>query len=143
MESLWTSAIVIPAQRSEHTFSRFEIACSEFEVSKRFWVQGLGFKEQTGCSRSASLHRTAALPQWRMEIQLSKTANPTKEYFLDSGGLNVLSFISNDVPADGLRLNSLGARAVSKVFNLQVNQRYLMVQLIRGPSGEMIELISV
>jgi hypothetical protein len=143
IESLRTAAIVIPTQQSEKDFAGYALSCSELEASKTFWARGLGFKETTDRGRALYLSRTAALPQWRMEIRLWQTEKRAGEYFLDTEGLNVLSFISNDVAADGVLLRSLGAKCVSEVFKSRVNRRCLTIQLIRGPSGELIELISL
>jgi hypothetical protein len=143
MQALCTAAIILPSQRPEKDFASYGLLCSEFEESKTFWTQGLGFKEISVSNRALFLSRNAALPQWRMELYLWQADYQASEYFLNAEGLTVLSFISNDVAADGLLLGSLGAQCVSEVFKSWVNQRYLTIQLIRGPSGELIELISL
>lgn len=139
---LCTPTIVLPTQRRERVFASYAILCSELEASKTFWIEGLGFRETSTANRMVCLFRNAALPQWQIELRLSEIKDLSVQYFLDNEGLNVLSFISNDVAADGLLLGSLGAKSVSGIFQSRVNQRNLMIQLICGPSGELIELIS-
>lgn len=113
----------------------------DFNASREFWGK-LGFVEtQTGRTAGTAwslLELKTILPRWSSKLVLVETAGRKNNYYLDSPGFSCLAFLSNDVKADSARLSS-GAG----IFKMDVGGKAMEISMLRGPSGEIVELIEL
>lgn len=117
--------------------------------SVRFWRDGLGLVEK-GCGRTATgrhwthLALQAVLSTWSIDVVLMETRSTPRAHvraMLDDRGASCLALVSTEIDADLLRVREQGGDVISEPFELHVGGRNLRIALIRGPSGEIVELI--
>lgn len=120
----------------------------ELDRSLAFWTEGLGLTAGRGTldrPRWRRLSPSTPLPQWALEIFLVETDGVGSKpwWYLDDPGFPCVAFLSTDIDEDRARLQHHGAAEVGEVFDVHVAGRPLGVCVLRGPSGEPVELIQV
>lgn len=141
---MWTSSS--PAQGVRAVLC--EVA--DLDGSIGLWTDGLGFRltrEGRGSDDSGRwcrLTRDGPFSDWSLDLLLVE--NPTvsrSPTALDAPGFPCLAFLSTDLAADTEQLAVCGLSETAGGFRVVVNGRHLVVDVGRGPSGELVELIEV
>jgi len=138
---------------------------ADVEASLRFWKDGLGLEpvrrtlEQpvvprqfqelvppglTADSVAAASHRLAACapaPAWCVEMALVEAEISGDLPMLDDIGFTCLCLLSTSIERDLARAVRAGGTQATTIFPVEVNGRLLRVAMLRGPGGEIIELI--
>lgn len=113
------------------------------EQSIRFWSDAFRFRKVAmGVNRVgnqwARLAFRAIRPNWSIELVLVENRSLVLPIpMLDDQGATCLALLSTDIRADLARAHESPASA----FELDVAGKRLTIALLRGPSGEIIELI--
>lgn len=116
---------------------------NQLEESVQFWRNSFRFREMSnGISRNgirwARLSFRSIRPNWSVELILAERRSPIASMpMLDDEGATCLAFLSTDIGADLSRIN----HERTNIFELDVAGKRLSIALLRGPSGEIIELI--
>jgi len=121
------------------------VNCLDLDASYHFWTKGVGAKPTpSNAPSSPHLRFTSPVPAWSIDLLLIADAHLGSDaHAIDDAGFNCVSLVSNNIKADRDRLLSLGATAATDPFTLQVNGKTLQLSLLRGPSGEPLELLSL
>lgn len=133
--------------------------------SLRFWHDGLGLeplRRESGQpviphpfthlvppalqadNVAAASHRLAACapaPSWCMELALVEGDGRSRLPMLDDAGFTCLCLLSTSIERDLAKAVRAGGTEATPVFPLEVNGRLLSVAMLRGPTGEIVELI--
>lgn len=124
-----------------------EVPVMNVEQSFLFWTKGLGAREDLRSLdppvRARRLRWQSPISRWSLELILRETKIPTAQRCLDDAGFPCLAFLTNDAAADRSRLMELGVSQASEPSRHRVNGKSLMISFLRGPSGELVELIEV
>lgn len=121
------------------------LGASLFEKSVAFWQNGLGFSERSSGETGAEgkwNHMAFASPvkRWSIDLCLLESPEESQPSTLDAPGFRCLAFITTDLKSDLLRLQGHGGTSAVS-FDFFLNEKPLRIGLLRGPSGEIIELI--
>jgi hypothetical protein len=116
------------------------------QPSAYFWVQGLGWHiQQHGTTTSGaawmSLVLRAPVAAWRLELVLLETADPIAVPYLDDAGFPCLALMTNNLAQDCEKAVHAGGQQVCDNFTLTVAEKTLSIGILRGPDGELVELI--
>ena len=116
-----------------------EVICrsSDAAASRIFWTEGLGFSETDG-----KTFFKAVFPHWSLKISFREDRE-WKPGFLDSAGFPCLAFLTRNIEEDLLRLGKAGAACSTRPFRMQVNHKSLKAAIVRGPGGEIVELLDI
>lgn len=115
----------------------------DLDQSVRFWSDAFRFRIVTnGVTRDgtrwARLTFRAIRPNWSVELVMAESRSLVPLIpMLDDVGATCLALLSTDVGADLSRAHGSHASA----FELDIAGKRLTIALLRGPSGEIIELI--
>lgn len=120
---------------------RVGIACVAVPESAVFWEKAMGFSVQSCEMDQAELSFRALSPSWSIDLILEKNERLAGPTFLDDLGCTCLSFLVRDVPHALEMCAGHGALAVGEPFPFKVGGKVLDVALVRGPGGELIELL--
>ena len=114
-----------------------EINCSNYDASLAFWRDDIGFREE-----GEVLVKASPLPRWGCKIKLIKMdQNPSSK--LDNLGISCLAFYTTDIAEEIETLQSKRPLAISEDIALEINNRNLKINMLKGPSEELIELIEL
>ena len=117
---------------------------TDMDAASRFWQKGLGFKRaaaQDGPPGSLQLEFRSLMPHWRATLLLVSTKGPPAQPLLDGPGFRVLSIVSTHLVNDRARLfEQGGAISATGTMTLRVDGKKLVLDLIEGPNGVMVEL---
>jgi hypothetical protein len=123
---------------------------SDLSVAELFWVSALPCRkiqeDRRGTPRKwVKLVVAAPVPEWSLEIVLVERRDAAEwpAAVIDQAGFPCLAMLSTDLTGDCALLERFGAADPSGPFTLDVNKRRIEVELVRGPSQELIELIQV
>jgi catechol 2,3-dioxygenase-like lactoylglutathione lyase family enzyme len=112
-----------------------------------FWTEGLRAREvKRGVEKGLSWAHLAwhsPMPRGSLDIILSETESRIGPSHLDKAGFNCLAFLSNDLLKDRLRLMGLGALEAGEPSDHVVDGKPLKISFIKGPDGELVELIEM
>ncbi|MBP0005260.1 MAG: hypothetical protein J7642_16370 [Cyanobacteria bacterium SBC] len=113
-----------------------ELCTSDFEKEKNFWIEGLGFREES----ENLLNFSSIVPRWSCKIKLIENPKiqPTT---LDSQGYPCLAFFTNSLARDLDLAKQVGAYDLTEIFELCVNNKTLNIALFRTPGSAICELI--
>lgn len=100
------------------------------EKSKQFWA-ALGFRDGKFFSPLTGDIRLQIEPDEKMSLALA-----------DDAGFNCIGFIAGALDADRVRLMETGFTATD-ISNITLNGRSMRIAFVRGPSGELVELIGM
>lgn len=124
------------------------VTVREMARSIRFWQRGIGFRlVDQGSRKGRGWARLAfSTPVSAEPLQLILTEAPMKSenhYRMDDGGFPCLAFLVLELEWVAQCLLQEGACSCSGSFDLQVGGRAIQGKLLRGPDGELIELIEL
>jgi hypothetical protein len=111
--------------------------------ARRFWVEGLGAADRAVREegRWLCVGYRGPVPAWCLDLFLVEGRGPGADAYLDDAGFSCVALLSNRLDDDLRRAVAAGGRAVGDPFELTVNRRALRIALLRGPAGELVELI--
>lgn len=119
------------------------LPCADLATEARFWVEGLGASVEPQADPTQRIVRMgSAVAAWRLTVVLA-LAEPEPPPLLDDAGFPCLALLSTACDEDGERAARAGGSARSEPFELDVAGRRLRLQLLRSPSGHIIELVRV
>lgn len=117
---------------------------TDLESASLFWESGLGFrraKMQMPVADSCLLEFPAILPQWRARLLLLPRVGVSPPPLLDGPGFRVLSMVSTKIEDDRDRMFRLGgAIASTGIMELNLNRNNMLLDLVQGPDGVMVEI---
>ncbi|HCN31324.1 MAG TPA: hypothetical protein DIT64_21960 [Verrucomicrobiales bacterium] len=134
----------------------------DMEAARRFWVDGFGFQvvehgmgqghpacaEQAGrlfpmqpMQNALSLRFPSLMPQWRARLLLLPCTDAPAPALLDGPGFRVVSMVSTKFGVDRARIfEQGGARASTGVMEEVIGGKKMLLDLIEGPDGVMVEI---
>lgn len=115
------------------------VACRCPAESERFWTNGLGFHRTEAPGECVFL---SPVPAWRATVRLND-APGTPDAYLDDEGWTCLSLIVRDVESVRRRLLPFIPEPAGEVYPLSFPDRSLSLCFLRGPSGEIVELLEL
>ncbi len=125
------------------------VASADLVRSVHFWTQALGYRKVI-CSQDVDssnawvvLRRESPIVQWRFNLLLHHGKEVVPFPFLDGPGTTCLAHLSSSIELDLLSLIKEGGEAATEPFEMMINGKKLKIAIVRGPSGEYIELIQV
>jgi hypothetical protein len=117
--------------------------------SREVFGKGLGAKlsasgEINGRSWFA-MEFSSLVPRWRLRLLIYQglSSGECKGLSLDSAGFPCIAFLSTDITRDVSVFAAAAQCDMPEIFSLRVNEKLLDVAIMRGPGGELIELIQV
>jgi hypothetical protein len=130
-----------------------QIESVEFQVanlsqSLSFWTRGLKAHlidkvTGPGSVKSARIGYRAPIRTLQLELLLSEAPQGANSVFCDSIGVPTIALLSNRIVEDRDEAISAGAREAGDVFEIMISNRLLKACFLRGPSGEIIEMIQL
>lgn len=120
---------------------RLAVSASAPEASTRFWCEGAGFREEVTGGRSLTF--AAALPAWRLTLDLTPAAARPEPTTVDAHGCVLVTLLSTNASEDRGRLAELSTGRVSDLWEERVGGRDIRVAIVEGPSGELLELLEL
>jgi catechol 2,3-dioxygenase-like lactoylglutathione lyase family enzyme len=134
---LWFSSAAPQPSLIIHRVTDLEAAC-------RFWEKGLGFrcsKQPSPIAGAVLLEFPSLMPQWRASLLLVPTEGPPARPLLDGPGFRVQSMVSTQFEKDRTRMfEQGGAIASTGTMELKVDGKDLLLDLVQGPDGIMVEI---
>lgn len=128
-----------PAGDTVYTPTRegVRIAACEAQASERFW-SALGFARRP----DGALDARAVLPAWRLSVVLDSVQGPRPQTSLDAAGWVLVTVLTTAIQADLERLTATGLLVQSAgPWDELIAERQTTVALVKGPSGELVELL--
>ena len=120
------------------------IPVSDLIESQRFWCEGVGFFVKKEYDNAISLNFSALFKAWELDIILISGGTFEKKYgMLDDEGWNCVSLLVNDLESSAEHLCSHGGQHASEVMHLTLAGKEMQMLFLRGPDGEIIELLEV
>jgi len=120
------------------------VISGDVRASKRFWRDGLRFTVAAGNADDAEQALLAIRPPvaaWAFELRVAP--GPQRALpMLDDEGFPCVALITNRLDADLAQALSAGGHSPAGPFVAHVNGNELHVALLRGPGGELVELIA-
>ena len=144
-----TSTAVVTATKvtAPRGIAAVGIEVADLERSLRFWQIGLQCRliergtTDTACSW-AKLTFRALRPTWSLEVVLVESTPIARSLpMLDDQGATCLALLSTDCESDAVRAGSASGGSTSQTFTLTVAEKPLRIALVRGPDGEIVEII--
>jgi catechol 2,3-dioxygenase-like lactoylglutathione lyase family enzyme len=127
----------------------FVLRVTAIEQALRFWGEGIGFRRVADVENRGQLLRLGSLVQaWRHHLLLIPGGKARPAGMLDDHGWNCVSLLVDDPIAVGRRLIDFGGSSLTPEIRLPVMEeggiasRELRVTFIRGPEGEIVELLA-
>jgi hypothetical protein len=114
-------------------------------ASYHFWTKGVGARPASSIGPfSPHLKFTSPVPAWSTDLLIVADERIGSNcHAIDDAGFNCVSLLSNNITADRNLLLANGATAATAPFKLRVNGKTLQLALLKGPSGEPLELLSL
>lgn len=125
---------------SGFNFDKFVIKTNKIKDSVDFW-ECFGFKEAGSIDGFVVLEFIRPLQNNVYKIYL-KQENCGRNYFLDDDGFNCVAFISSSAEKESVFLKGEGLR-VTKIEEVEMNNKILKIFFVKGPGGELVEIIGV
>lgn len=117
-----------------------------FDDSLVFLTSGLGWRHKESFVRGAFLDRPAPIQEWSLTVGLVDVAMygaRKADHFLDIPAWTCIAMVSTDIEGDAAHLRKCGATETTEPFELSVGGKRLLIVLVRGPDGEIVELIQL
>jgi catechol 2,3-dioxygenase-like lactoylglutathione lyase family enzyme len=119
--------------------SHVEVHVDNPAASREFWSR-LGFQPESGSSGRLAFPRTMVGMGLAIELcERRPTEHPGQ--FVDDPGCSLIALIDRDATATLRDLEGFGSPWASYPF--QINGRRIHIHMLRGPSGELVELIQL
>jgi len=116
-------------------FNKFYIYSSNIEDSSIFWSK-LGFKK----IKQNQYAFQSIISSKKYEL-IFKFNSFKQDYFLDDNGCNCIAFLTNSIQNE--KRNFEAHYETSKIQTLKINKKELEIFFVRGPSNELVEIISI
>ncbi|MBI4308463.1 MAG: VOC family protein [Chloroflexi bacterium] len=115
-------------------------------ASEAFWVSGLGCRVVGRSTEEDAwgwvrLSFSGPVTSWSVEVVLAEVDRRGGLPHLDDPGFPCLAVISNRLARDMETALRAGAREASEEFPLEVGGKTLKIVLVRGPDGELVEML--
>jgi len=120
------------------TRSEIRLKVRDGKAVRRFFAQGLGFRDDDG-----ALRLDGRFPQWGVAIRIAAEAGAPLDPPLDLEGWSCLAFYTTDPEADVARLLGFGGRDNTATFPVQWDAGRMAIAMLRDPEGTIIELIKI
>jgi catechol 2,3-dioxygenase-like lactoylglutathione lyase family enzyme len=144
-------------RESEFRLRTIAISTSNWQGTRRFWRDGLGWTVASeveegsppiGCGSppvgaTALLERKSLIDEWSLSVVVRLDLSRRRRTSLDEPGWTCAAMVSSDVEGDLLRLADCGASESTPPFEFAAGGRRLRIALVRGPAGEIVELIEL
>ncbi|OPY15865.1 MAG: hypothetical protein A4E69_00367 [Syntrophus sp. PtaB.Bin138] len=133
----------VPKEQETGKFqcNKIIVASDDIERSADFWRR-LGFKTVPVDASAVHLEFRAPLSKDSCQLILRKTGPGAKFFSLDTQGFNCIAFISTDPVKDRVKFEGLGM-CPTEANPFRVNGRELLIFWVRGPCGEIVEIIGL
>jgi hypothetical protein len=118
----------------------------DMAAANRFWEAGFGFRRSTltpPVPGAVLLEFPSLMPQWRARLLLFpvQESAPTR---LDGPGFRVLSMLCTQFEKDRERIFEKGeAKASTGTMEEEIGGKPMLLDLIEGPDGVMVELLKI
>lgn len=123
----------------DETEPDIRLLAHDIESEKKFIVDGLGFHE----ANNGRLEFSSPIPQWHVSLSIQSTEDAPADPPLDLAGPSCLAFYSTNPQLDAQRLEAIGCRDCTPLFEIELSGRHMSVLMLRSPSGVILELIKV
>lgn len=128
----------------DHSLLATAIHVDDLADSRRFWCDGAGFRLQAQSDDALLLSFPALMSGWKLDIALVAGGNRgERSGMLDDAGWNCLSLLVDDLEGAAQRLCQNGGKDQTDVIRVAVGGRQLDILFLRGPSGEIVELLDL
>jgi len=117
------------------------VEAEDIPTAARFWGR-LGFKPLAVEERAASLEFRSFLGGGTVRMFLRKSAGTAPRCWLDGYGFNCLAFFSSDAAKDRKHFTEFGMNP-TEPNSFRVNGKDLRIYWVRGPAGEVAEVIGL
>ena len=115
----------------------------DLATARAFWCDGLGARLVAESASAVQVRFAAPVPSLEGDLHLALDPDAPVAPALDDAGFPCLALLCSDVAADAERALRAGATRRSGRFDLTVAGRPLRIELLAGPSGELVELIQL
>ena len=116
----------------------------DLDAAIHFWQKGLGFqisKQTPPIAGAVLLEFRSPISQWCISLLLILSKARVRRPLLDGPGFRVLSMVSTQVEKDCARiLEEGGAIASTGLMKLKVDGKDLLLDIIHGSDGVMVEV---
>gem|GEM_PF-4481542 len=124
------------------------VPVADLARSMGFWQDGLGctFVARGTVDPARSWGRVAfraPLTSWSLDLVLAEERNEITLPLLDAPGFACLALLTTSLERDAMKLEEAGARDATSTFQVSVGGKVLNIVMLRGPDGELIELVEV
>lgn len=117
---------------------------TDLDTAIHFWRKGLGFeisKQIPPIPGAVLLEFRSPISQWCVSLLLKLTKEKVRRSLVDGPGFRVLSMVSTQIKRDCARiLKEGGAFASTGIMELKVDGKNLLLEIIEGSDGVMIEV---
>lgn len=113
-----------------------ELATSNLDREKTFWLEVFGFKEKD----EKILTFSSTIPSWSCMIKLVEN-HQIGFNTLDSRGYPCMAFFTNNLYQDIRKAKVKGGYDFTEIFEFNINNRNLSIAMFRTPGGAICELI--
>lgn len=118
-------------------FSNFLIESSDIKKSETFWRK-LGFRKSNFEKNYYEFESILSSKKYQLLLKY----NPQqKKHFLDDDCWNSIAFLTNSIEKEKEKFQN--EYQTSEIEILEINNKKLKICFIKGPSAELIELISI
>lgn len=139
-ETVYTLAAPAPAG----TIGGVVVRAARPAESLAFWTKGLGFAERGPMNGTAALEFPTPVPAWRLPVVLEGDAASGGPTAVDAEGCVLVTLLTTDLRRDLANLAESGlAAAATEVWEESIGGRGLQLAFVRGPSGELVELVQL
>ncbi len=129
---------VSPAERTMSV----RLPAAEPEASLAWWCEGLSFWPTRARADEQELEFRALLPSWRLSLVIARCSPDASSATVDACGVVLVTMVSTDIEADLARVGrTSGSSVCTGPWEEDVGGRRLRVAMVRGPSGEIVELL--
>lgn len=128
---------ILKQSKNNFSFNKFVVQSNNVEKSKIFW-NILGFKNIDQKKNQYLFESILSSKKYELFIELTKSR---KNYFLDDSGWNSIAFLTNSIRKEKKCLEE--KYETSKIESLLINKKELEIFFVKGPSNELVEIISI
>jgi hypothetical protein len=139
---------VAPGENGTVGIRALLIPVTSLTASGKFWESGLGAVREREDLHHAPAYRRVAyrrpVPAWSLEIHLVEMSRLAEtSWRLDQAGFPCIALLSSRLEEDIERATAVGAEVPCAPYELVVHERRLRICILRGPAGELVELIEI
>lgn len=128
---------VLKQSKNHFVFNKFVIQSHNIEQSIFFWNE-LGFKNLNPERNQFLFESIFSSKKYELFIKFTKIK---KDYLLDNSGWPCIAFLTNSIVNEKDRLSEYFE--TTKIESILINKKELKIFFVKGPSNELVEIISV